>query len=170
MVIEFEQLNEKQKQAIYGYSKGVHNPVNSDLREGRFPLLLDLLLSEHTTRIIDYIFFSVVAKKTNPPIVYRGTCNDIIYNNPEFKVNQFMSTSLKEEIALKFITPDNGIMLKIHLQNTNINLLEVESNENSLKEFEYIIPRNTKFKVLYRGEEMNQEKNKIIPFIGICPF
>ncbi|HXD94784.1 MAG TPA: hypothetical protein VNX01_16370, partial [Bacteroidia bacterium] len=132
MIIEFEQLNEKQKQVIYGYSKGGYNPVNSDLRGNKFPLLWDLLHSEHTTKIIDYIFFSVPANKTNPPIVYRGTYNDVIYNNPEFKVNQFMSTSLKEEIAQKFITPDNGIMLKIHLQNTNINLLEIEGDKNSL--------------------------------------
>ena len=56
MVIEFEQLNEQQKQAIYGYSKGVFWTVNSDLREGKFPLLVDFFRSERTTKIIDWIF------------------------------------------------------------------------------------------------------------------
>jgi hypothetical protein len=168
MVIEFKQLNEQQQGAIDGYSKGAHNPINRDLRENKFPLWWDALLTEHTTRIIDYIFFSVPAKKTSPDIVYRGTCNDIIYDSPEFKVNQFMSTSLKEEVAGKFITPDNGILLKIHLQDTNINLLEIEREENSSQEFEYLIPRNTKFRVLYR--EISTIHNQQIPCIGICPF
>jgi hypothetical protein len=78
-----------------------------------------------------------------------------------------MSTSLMEDIAQKFLPPANGVLLKIHLENSNINLLEIESQ---FKEYEYLIPRNTRFRVLYKDEGLNTKTNQCVPLIGICPF
>jgi hypothetical protein len=165
MVIEFEQLNPLQRQAIEEYSKTVCYSMNIDLRQDRFPLWWDMFHNEERTKIIDSIF-SLTPTKSNPPILYRGTQNIDLYNNPEFTEKGFMSTSLNESIAQKHIHKENGAVLKIHLQDSNIHILEVESQFN---ESEYLLSRNTNFKVLYRVEETNPLTNQIVLVVGVCP-
>jgi hypothetical protein len=163
MVIEFEQLNELQKQIVGGYSTGAYRPINHYLRnESEW----DMFNIQEISKVIDLIF-DIPALKPNPSIIFRGTQNDSIYNNQVFTDKAYMSTSLEENISHKFIPADNGILLKIHLQCRNINLLEIKGIIN---EQEYLIPRNTRFRILYRGEEINILKNQLVPCIGICPF
>jgi ADP-ribosyltransferase exoenzyme len=98
--------------------------------------------------------------------LYRGTENIELFNNPVFTEKGFMSTSLNESMAQKHIRKENGAFFKIHLQDSNINVLEVQS---IFKESEYLIPRGIKFKVLQRGEEMNPLTNQLVPCIMVCP-
>jgi hypothetical protein len=164
MIIEFEQLNERQKEAIEVYSKIVAYYMNRKLREDTInkPDFIDYVGYAQT---IDSIF-TLAPTKPSPQILYRGTQFMDLYNNPIFTEKGFMSTSVNENVAQKHIHKENGVVIKIHLHCSNVKLLEVRS---SFEESEYLIPRNTSFKVLYRGEEMNSKTNQLAPCIGVCP-
>lgn len=159
MVIGCEQLNKEQKRVIDGYSTGAHQAINPHLRnDPKFDMLGNL---EWNIKIMDSIF-DIPTGRLNPPILFRGTQNNDMYNNPTFTEKGYMSTSSEENIVWKkFILTDKHILLKIHLQCCNINLLKIDGK---IKESEYLIPRNTQFRVLYRGEEKDS-----VPFIGVCP-
>lgn len=163
MVIGSEQLDELQKDFIGRYAKGAHQEINRCLRnDPRFDIFGNI---EIMWKVIDSIF-DLTPVRPNPAIVFRGTKNDNMYNNPAFSDKGFVSTTSVENIALdKFITSENHLLLKIHLHCSNINLLEIDG-----KEHEYLFPRNTRFKVLYKGGEIKTAKNQMVPYIGICPF
>ncbi|HXP51557.1 MAG TPA: ADP-ribosyltransferase, partial [Bacteroidia bacterium] len=150
MVIEFGQLNKVQREVIEGYSTGAFQAINPYLRNDiKFDFLGDIAWN---VEIMDSIF-NLSPKRPNPLILYRGTKNNDTFKSAVFTEKAYMSTSIREDIARKkeFLHPENGILLKIHLQCSNIKLLGIDGK---IEESEYLIPRNTSFKVLYRGEEM----------------
>ncbi len=163
MVIGYEQLDELQKRNIDGYATGAYVPINHYLRnDPESDLTGDL---KRMSEKIDSVF-KLSPVRPNPLIVFRGTQNNTIYDNPVFTDKGYISTSINENIAHKFIPENNGLLLKIYLQCSNIKLLEIKG---IIKENEYLIWRNTPFRVLYRGDGIKTVKNQIVPCIGICP-
>jgi hypothetical protein len=84
VIIEFKQLDEQQKQAISYYSKGAFNPINSGLRENRFPQW-DVLGTEQTKKSLMIYFLAFKQKKATLLLFTEGLVMILLIIIPNLK-------------------------------------------------------------------------------------
>jgi len=180
MPITFDQLSSEQKEVCIRYIQNTGTfafELNARLRNNA----IQGTLWEEPLAILDSIF-RIEPQGTNPMLLFRGTKDDIQERlDPDantFSSFQFMSVSLDENIAARFANTPPELFLRIHFQCSNIRLLNLDHDGNNTMEGEFLIPRNTRFRVLYNGvyNDFNSLRHlgvadslEELHFIGICP-
>jgi hypothetical protein len=149
-------FNESESNAILQYTQETPPSINSLLR-GDKPILYKGFINNFI--LIINCFYKIEPLK-NELIVYRGiNINDIIIDNDEFIIDNLISTTDDENVAIKFSGEEGGVLLKILLPTEtlglNIGLLSPTYTRFILDEGEEMILLPGKFNIVEKYIENN---------------